>query len=274
MPEKQRLLSFAPALARCTVEASSYGTCVALKAEKVQTKQCQEEFDRLITCFQPYRVLLDGTVCQASLQNKINLREQFPKYLDGAVELFTTKCVLDELERLGKEVYGALKICQQFEVLKCPHQPAKTATKCIEYLARRSQQPGKQRVMVASQDEELLFKMRDMGGVPLLSIKFNTILLEKPSKASLNGFEEKPVELERVEDLKKKILGDGEGEAKKKKKKKKKGKNPLSCLKKKNKHLEQKPKKLESEGEKKKARRKKKKEGAQKMPQGVKDGQS
>lgn len=49
---------------------------------------------------EPYHILLDGTVCQASLQNKINLREQFPKYLDSAVELCTTKCVLAELGKV------------------------------------------------------------------------------------------------------------------------------------------------------------------------------
>lgn len=31
----------------------------------------------------PYKVLLDGTFAMAALQNKINLREQIPKYLDA-----------------------------------------------------------------------------------------------------------------------------------------------------------------------------------------------
>lgn len=44
-----------------------------------------------------FRVLVDGTFCNAALANKINLREQLPKYLGGDVEIATTKCVLAEL---------------------------------------------------------------------------------------------------------------------------------------------------------------------------------
>lgn len=46
----------------------------------------------------PYKILLDGTFCQAALQFKINLREQIPKYLKSLeTELLTTSCVLHEL---------------------------------------------------------------------------------------------------------------------------------------------------------------------------------
>lgn len=45
----------------------------------------------------PYTVLLDGTFCQAALQNKINLREQMPKYFGGEVNIVTTACILKEL---------------------------------------------------------------------------------------------------------------------------------------------------------------------------------
>lgn len=45
----------------------------------------------------PYSVVLDGTFCQAALTNKINLREQLPKYLSETVNISVTKCVLNEL---------------------------------------------------------------------------------------------------------------------------------------------------------------------------------
>jgi U3 small nucleolar RNA-associated protein 23 len=50
---------------------------------------------------EPHNILVDGTFCQAALQSKINLREQLPKYLDTGVEIFTTKCVLEELSRFS-----------------------------------------------------------------------------------------------------------------------------------------------------------------------------
>lgn len=51
----------------------------------------------------PYQVLIDGTFCKAALQNKINIMEQLPKYLDAEAKYFTTSCVLAECEALGKK---------------------------------------------------------------------------------------------------------------------------------------------------------------------------
>ena len=52
---------------------------------------------------EPYKILLDGTLCQAALTHKINLAEQLPKYFNGYVELFTTNCVLEELRTFGSK---------------------------------------------------------------------------------------------------------------------------------------------------------------------------
>lgn len=83
------------------------------------------------------------------------------------------------LELLGYELYGALKICENFEVVKCPHSPLRTAAQCMEHMGRRSKNPVHQKFILASQDEQLLFSMRDFGGIPLMSIRFNAIQLEK-----------------------------------------------------------------------------------------------
>lgn len=45
----------------------------------------------------PYQVLIDGTVCQAALQERIILQEQIENYLPDHVKLLTTKCVLEEM---------------------------------------------------------------------------------------------------------------------------------------------------------------------------------
>ncbi|KAI6226956.1 Protein of unknown function DUF652 domain containing protein [Aphelenchoides besseyi] len=225
----------------------------------------QKRARRIMTFFhynykynEPYKVLLDGTFCQAALQNKINLREQMPKYIDAPVELYTTNCVIEELKRLGNEVFGALKICEQFEVAKCPHTPLRTAAHCMEHMGRRSRKPTHEKFIVASQDEQLLFNLRDFGGIPLMSIKFCAILLEKPSKASLNLDADRPSELKTVEQLKQQILGDEDATIKKKKKKIK-GPNPLSCKKKKVVQNGAIQKSTSDESEKKKRRRRKKK---------------
>uniref|UniRef100_A0AC34QFH3 rRNA-processing protein UTP23 n=1 Tax=Panagrolaimus sp. JU765 TaxID=591449 RepID=A0AC34QFH3_9BILA len=117
----------------------------------------------------------------------------------------------------------------KFKVVYCPHKPARSARECILRLARRSKEPNKQKYIIATQDNQILEELREFGGVPLLSVKTKSVLLEKPSEASL-GESADDIELARVKELKKEILGE-DPDAKVIKRKKKKGVNPLSMLK-------------------------------------------
>lgn len=181
----------------------------------------------------PYQVLLDGNFCQAALRSKINIMEQVPKYFSENTEMCVTDCILNELGNLGKELHGALIVARQFKSVKCPHKPLRTASECIAHLARRSKSVDKKRpkYIVATQDENLLEKLRTTGGIPIMSIRWNSILLEQPSKESHEGIL-KPVdiEFERAKALKTSIFGEPN---RIRKKKKPKAPNPLSCKKKK-----------------------------------------
>lgn len=91
---------------------------------------------------EPFQILIDGTFCQAALKNKIQIKEQLPKYLMGEVQLCTTtwvhharlpdqpespdlllcsSCAMKELECLGKELYGAKIILQKYQTRRCAH---------------------------------------------------------------------------------------------------------------------------------------------------------
>ena len=50
----------------------------------------------------PYQVVIDGTFSQCALKNKINLQEQMPKYLGKEIKMFSTACVITELDKLGE----------------------------------------------------------------------------------------------------------------------------------------------------------------------------
>uniref|UniRef100_A0AC34FBB8 rRNA-processing protein UTP23 n=1 Tax=Panagrolaimus sp. ES5 TaxID=591445 RepID=A0AC34FBB8_9BILA len=203
----------------------------------------------------PFNVLIDGTFCQAALKNQINIQEQVAKYLIEPSVLVTTKCVLKELEKIGKEVYGAFFICNQFKVAKCPHTPVRSAAECLSHLARRSKKCENPKYIIATQDDALLEQCRKIGGIPLMSIRYKTLILEPPSEKSVQETDQAAEEIEKVQAMKKEILGEPE-EPKKKKKKGPKGPNPLS-MKKKQKAVVGARKK--GTDEKKKVRRKKKK---------------
>ncbi|XP_056597376.1 rRNA-processing protein UTP23 homolog [Triplophysa dalaica] len=212
---------------------------------------------------QPFQVLLDGTFCQAALKNKIQIKEQLPKYLMGEVHLCTTNCALKELESLPKELYGAKLILQRFQLRNCTHtKEPLPASQCLLSMLGET---NPHHYFIATQDQELTTSLKKIPGVPLLYIILNTIVLDKPSASTLKHVEAvqqgeivSSSQQKSIQSLKEKQgLGkDGEEKRGKKRKRKSNNPNPLSCLKKKTKPMQQPPKK--TEGEKKKRSRHKK----------------
>ncbi|XP_041045423.1 rRNA-processing protein UTP23 homolog [Carcharodon carcharias] len=187
---------------------------------------------------EPFQILLDGTFCQAALKNKIQIKEQMPKYLMGEVQLCTTSCVLKELQSLGKELYGAKLIAQRFQVRNCSHlkNPVGAST-CLLSMVENN---NAHHYFVATQDQELTVKIKKLSGVPLMYIIQNTMVLEKASpksiaqQQSLYGNQFVPLHQQQtIQHLKEERGLVKESEPRCKKRKRKGGPNPLSCLKKK-----------------------------------------
>ncbi|XP_013881896.1 rRNA-processing protein UTP23 homolog [Austrofundulus limnaeus] len=218
---------------------------------------------------EPFLILLDGTFCQAALKNKIQLKEQMPKYLMGDVQLCTTNCVLKELETLGNQLYGAKIILQRFQVRRCSH--FKNPVPASECLLSMLEDTNPQHYFVATQDPTVTDGLKKIPGVPLLYIVLNTIVLDKPSQASLDhvravqlGELVTPAQQQSIRSLKEEQgIGRKDGERRgKKRKRKQSNPNPLSCLKKKKKKgLPTPPLRKAEPGERRKSRHKRRKKG-------------
>lgn len=216
---------------------------------------------------EPFQILIDGTFCQAALKNKIQIKEQMPKYLMGEVQLCTTNCALKELETLGKELYGAKIILQRFQVRRCAH--FKSPVSASECLLSMLEETNPHHYFVATQDRTVTAGLKKIPGVPLLYIILNTIVLDKPSETSVDhvqavqmGEMVSPAQQQSIRSLKEEqgitALKDGERRGKKRKRKQS-NPHPLSCLKKKKKAGPTPPLKKTVEGEKRKRSRHKKK---------------
>ncbi|KAI4874179.1 hypothetical protein NFI96_018977 [Prochilodus magdalenae] len=209
---------------------------------------------------EPFQILIDGTFCQSALKNKIQIKEQMPKYFMGEVQLCTTNCALKELESLLKELYGAKLILQRFQIRMCKHSKEPVpASQCFLSMLGET---NPHHYFVATQDRELTKAIMGIPGVPLLYIIQNTMVLEKPSACSLKHVEAvqlgelvNPTEQQSIQNLKadQGLSKDGEERRGKKRKRKSGNPNPLSCMKKKKKPMAQQPKK--TDGEKKKRSR-------------------
>uniref|UniRef100_A0A915IMA9 rRNA-processing protein UTP23 homolog n=1 Tax=Romanomermis culicivorax TaxID=13658 RepID=A0A915IMA9_ROMCU len=206
----------------------------------------------------PYKIVADGTFLKAALDNKINLREQMSVYLGNQeCQFFVTECVVRELQSLGAPLKGALSIAREYKSLKCKHPRLLTASQCLHNLAKKDKQ---EKYFFATQDQILTENLHRIPGKPLLFIKYNAILLEKPtemSEATKNEQSEAKLNFEGVQKenlqnlLKKNDLLNDKTEIKKKRRKIK-GPNPLSCKKKKIKFV---PPLSESDAKKRKRKR-------------------
>ena len=114
---------------------------------------------------------------------KVNIKDQLPKYL-GEVKLLTTKCCIEECEKLGPSLFGATVILKQFGIHKCAHsEESKPAMKCLKNMVGTD---NKNRYFIATQDPELREKCRKVPGTPILYLHHSAPILEKPSDMSEN----------------------------------------------------------------------------------------
>ncbi|KFP13599.1 rRNA-processing protein UTP23, partial [Egretta garzetta] len=169
------------------------------------------------------------------------------------------RCVLKELESLGKALYGAKLIAQRFQVQNCSHQ--KDPVSGSACLLSMIEEGNPHHFFIATQDQDLANKVKKKAGVPLLFIIQNTMVLDKPSPKSLAFVQKLQTnqlvpehQKQSIVQLKEKEgLAKQEGE-KRRKRKRAGGPNPLSCLKKKKKKAEE---GQEPSAEKKKRRKRK-----------------
>ncbi|XP_054619397.1 rRNA-processing protein UTP23 homolog isoform X2 [Dunckerocampus dactyliophorus] len=208
---------------------------------------------------------------EAALKNKIQIKEQMPKYLMGEVQLCTTNCALKELETLGKELYGAKIILQRYQVRKCPH--FKNPVPASECLLSMLEDTNPHHYFIATQDHALTTGLKKIPGVPLLYIILNTMVLDKPSQPSLDHVQAvqlgelvSPSQQQSLRSMKEEqgIVAQKDGARRgTKRKRKQHNPNPLSCLKKKKKKGTPTPPLQKSEPGQKRSRSRHKKRGTE-----------
>lgn len=131
---------------------------------------------------EPYHVIVDGTFITHALQQKIHIKEQLPKVLEGRATPMVTGCVMAELRKLGDRAMGAAIIAKGFYRLKCGHDDAPLgAAQCV---AQQIGESNERRFLVATQDPILSKRLRSVPGVPLLRLHGQVPQLEEPSDVS------------------------------------------------------------------------------------------
>ena len=145
---------------------------------KKQAKRILRLLKTTFNFHEPLQILIDGTFCQSALEHKINIRDQLSNYLSASVKLFTTKCAVNEISYLGDSFRGGLLIIKQYKYLKCNHDNKDVAAACFMSLIGDE---NKKRYMVATLDQSLKLRARQIPGTPILTLANNALVLEAPS---------------------------------------------------------------------------------------------
>ncbi len=90
----------------------------------------------------PYNVLLCGTFVVNCISEKVNIRDQLPKYLAAETNFYTTSCCIQELEDLSnvnpeKVLTGSCHVLKQFQLRRCGHEKERKAgSKCLKAMLK------------------------------------------------------------------------------------------------------------------------------------------
>ncbi|XP_030450080.2 uncharacterized protein LOC115672416 [Syzygium oleosum] len=150
---------------------------------RVRKQRRQRKAVRFYTaCFgfrQPFRVLCDGTFVHHLVVNKIAPADKaLSDILSAPVKLYTTRCVHNELRRLGDSHAHSLDAIKHLAIARCDHEGKMKADCCIlEIIGEKNPE----HFFVATQDTDLRRKLLQIPGVPAIYGLRNALFLEQPS---------------------------------------------------------------------------------------------
>ncbi|RDX67915.1 rRNA-processing protein UTP23-like protein, partial [Mucuna pruriens] len=153
---------------------------------KLEPVKKQKRHRKILTfytaCFgfrKPFKVLCDGTFVHHLLANRITPADKaLGNILSATVKLYTTRCVLAELKRLGSSYSEALEAAHNLIVARCEHDKCLSADACIKEVVGEK---NSEHFFVASQDTDLRKNLQEVPGVPLIFSLRNALFLEPPS---------------------------------------------------------------------------------------------
>ena len=107
-------------------------------------------------------------------------KEEIGKLLGDPARMFTTRCVMHELRKLGSEYSATRQVCKRYALHHCGHEDPVSATECLHSQVTEG---NHNHFFVATQDRHLQRKIQSMPGGAVLFASVNGLHLETPSEA-------------------------------------------------------------------------------------------
>ncbi|KAG6542520.1 hypothetical protein Mapa_015991 [Marchantia paleacea] len=128
---------------------------------------------------EPFKVLCDGNFVHAALTARMGgLQDALPNFLGSAAKAFVTRCVIQELRKLGEDFSGTVMAARRLDIAKCNHEPTVSAAECVEAMIGNS---NPEHFFIATQDFELRKRIRKVPGGGLIFAQNTGLIMEPPS---------------------------------------------------------------------------------------------
>ncbi|KAJ1639211.1 hypothetical protein T492DRAFT_938214 [Pavlovales sp. CCMP2436] len=168
----------------------------------------------------PYTVLCDGTFIQASIVQRIAIKDELEKVLGAKVIVAVTDAIVSELRKLGEAFEPAAIVAKRLQRISIASTPTRVIADGI-IAAVGFGNPMK--LFIATEDEKLQARLRKLGAVPLLRLSRGAVVIERASDVAVAAAEQ-------AEPQPKRTLLDGEKQALRLLKRRRlAAPNPLSC---------------------------------------------
>ena len=181
----------------------------------------------------PFHVIIDTSFIETSVTEKVTLKDDLSTLLAGRVTPMVTSCVMCHLRKNGRKNPAALMVGKSCFRLKCQHDE-KNPLSAADCMASQLGKDNVRHFFVATQDDGLKRRARQIPGTPVMCMHGNMLMIESPSdesRAAAQHMEQK----RRLPKLSEQADEDSsdeetvEGSGVKKRKRRQKGANPLSC---------------------------------------------
>lgn len=124
----------------------------------------------------PYTVLVDGTFIQASIVQRIAIKDELEKVLGVKVIVAVTDSVVAELRALGEPFEAAAIVAKRLQRISIP---SPSATRILADAIVHAVGGGNpMKLFVATEDDKLQARLRKLSGVPLMRITRGSVVLE------------------------------------------------------------------------------------------------
>ena len=152
----------------------------------------------------PFKIIIDGNFAAMALTKKFEMKSSLEKLLGEKVILTIPSCIFKEVQSIENKIPGLLKLLSQYKIEECTHGLL-SPTNCIrDYIGNKN----KSKYFVATQDNFLRVQLRKIPGVPLIFFEQNMLLMDKPSKISVEVSERRENLKEDPQKKEKKILSE------------------------------------------------------------------